>query len=141
MRLWTYELIPYLPKSQLVAQWRELNSIFKKQDNHILINYIYNYKKEYLFYYTDIVLSELTKRHIKIKSYDNFNNYFKDLKTFCYNDYYIFKEHDNEYLLCNFFNLLEKYRRSQKDFDRETFEKLYDYVNERIDLQGMGIYK
>ena len=35
MRLWHIDLIPYLPKSQLLAQWRELNSIFKKQDKHI----------------------------------------------------------------------------------------------------------
>ena len=43
MRLWHYKLLPYLPKSQLIAQWRELNSIYKKQDRHILINYIYDY--------------------------------------------------------------------------------------------------
>lgn len=50
MRLWNYELIEnnLLPNSQAVAQWRELNSIFRKQDNHILINYIYNYNKETL---------------------------------------------------------------------------------------------
>lgn len=52
MRLWHTDLIPYLPKSQLVAQWIELNSIYKKQDNHILINYVYNYGKEYLLYYS-----------------------------------------------------------------------------------------
>lgn len=45
MRLWHYELLPYLPKSQLLGLWRELNSIFKKQNNHILINYIYDYDK------------------------------------------------------------------------------------------------
>jgi len=31
MRLWHYELIPYLQKIQLLAQWRELNSIFAKE--------------------------------------------------------------------------------------------------------------
>ena len=52
MRLWHIDLIPYLPDLQLIAQWRELNSIFKKQDKHILINYIYNYDKVFmaLFY-------------------------------------------------------------------------------------------
>ena len=29
MRLWRIDLIPYLPRTQLLAQWRELNSIFK----------------------------------------------------------------------------------------------------------------
>ena len=61
MRLWHYKLIPYLPKSQLLAQWRELNSIFKKQDKHILINYIYEYPREDLYKYSYIVLNELEK--------------------------------------------------------------------------------
>lgn len=56
MRLWHYEIIPYLPKSQLIAQWRELNSIFTKQDKHILINYIYNYPKDHLYTYSNLVL-------------------------------------------------------------------------------------
>lgn len=38
MRLWHIDLIPYLPKTQLISQWRELNSVFKKQNKHILIN-------------------------------------------------------------------------------------------------------
>lgn len=56
MRLWHTELIPFIPKSQLLAQWRELNSIFVKEDNHVLINYIYEYPKEDLYIYTQIVL-------------------------------------------------------------------------------------
>ena len=45
MRLWHYKLIKegLLPDSQLLAQWRELNSIYVKEDKHILINYIYRY--------------------------------------------------------------------------------------------------
>ena len=45
MRLWHYDLIEYLPKQQLLGQWRELNSIYVKQDKHILINFIYEYEK------------------------------------------------------------------------------------------------
>lgn len=47
MRLWHIDLITnsLLPKSQLLAQWSELNSIFKKQDKNILINYIYDTDK------------------------------------------------------------------------------------------------
>ena len=40
MRLWHKDLIPYLPKKQLQGQWRELNSIYKLQNKHILINFI-----------------------------------------------------------------------------------------------------
>lgn len=53
MRLWHIDLIPYLPKSQLIAQWRELNSIYAKQDRRILINYIYEYNRHYLKAYSD----------------------------------------------------------------------------------------
>ena len=65
IRLWHVDIIPYLPNSQLIAQWRELNSIFKKQDKHILINYIYDYDKAYLLDYTTFVLNEMHKRNIK----------------------------------------------------------------------------
>ena len=78
MRLWHYKMIQFLPKSQLLAQWRELNSIFKKQDKHILINYVYEYPKLDLYHYTEIVIDEMKKRGYKIndKSTKNANNYF-----------------------------------------------------------------
>ena len=125
MRLWHYELIPYLPDSQLVAQWRELNSIFKKQDRHILINYVYDYEKEYLWSYTQLVLNELRQRNYNIKSWDNYNNYFRDTPP---TRGLVFKEHDYEYLEICFHNLLEKYLRGQKDFTKERFTKLYEFM-------------
>jgi hypothetical protein len=54
---------------------------------------------------------------------------------------YQYPEHDDEYLLGNFFNLLEKFRRGQKDFTKEQFSRLYDFVNKKIDLESIGIYK
>ena len=44
MRCWHYKLLPYLPNSQLIAQKRECDLIWKdiakgKQTNHILIIY------------------------------------------------------------------------------------------------------
>ena len=41
MRLWHRDIIRFLPKGQLVSQWKELGSIYKNQNKHILINYIY----------------------------------------------------------------------------------------------------
>ena len=32
MKLWHIDLIPYLPKSQILGLWTELNSIFKKDN-------------------------------------------------------------------------------------------------------------
>lgn len=139
MRLWHIDLIPYLPKSQLLAQWRELNSIFKKQDNHILINYVYDYPKDYLLTYADKVILTMESRGYKIKNFDNFNNYFYNTGGFYV--YGRFKEHNNEYLIICFMNLLEKYRRGQKDFNKDTFVKLYNYVNSKIDLKAVGVEK
>lgn len=131
MRLWHIDLIPYLPKSQLLAQWRELNSIFKKQDNHILINYIYDYTKFYIKDYTIKVMQEMFNRKIKIRSYENYNNYFiKDSITGNHN--LRFKEHNNEYLTICYYNLKEKYLRGQKDFTADVWEKLDEFYKKEM---------
>lgn len=130
MRLWHIDLIPYLPNSQLIAQWRELNSIYSKQDNHILINYLYNYTKPYLLDYSTAVLNEMHKRSIKIKSFDKYNNYFSGTKQ---SDRYLrYEEHNNEYLTICYYNLKEKYLRHQKDFSQEIFEKLTKFYLTKI---------
>ncbi len=69
MRLWHYKLLPFLPKSQLMAQWRELNSIYAKQDKHILINFIYEYDRVELLIYSALVISELKERKVNIRSF------------------------------------------------------------------------
>lgn len=140
MRLWHYKLIPYLPNSQLIAQWRELCSIYAKEDKHILINYIYNYEKSYLFEYSRKVIREIFKGEIRINSLDKFNNYFNlsvDLKNqvslqnflfgACTNH---FLEHDFEYLQICFYNLKEKYMRGQFDFTKEIYDKLETFYKE-----------
>lgn len=136
MRLWHVDLIPYLPKSQLLAQWRELNSIFKKQDKHILINYVYDYSKFYLLNYTNQVLAEMWLRDYKIKSFDNYNKYFeKEVKWFRFPKYSTdnkFFEHNNEYLTICYWNLREKYLRGQKDFTDEVWEKLDNFYKSVI---------
>lgn len=132
MRLWHIDLIPYLPKSQLIAQWRELNSIYKKQNNHILINYVYDYDKAYLLIYSNCVVLEMGKRGINIKSFENYFSYFSGVPYLDPTPEYRYAEHNDEYLLCNYYNLLEKYRRGQKDFSKEEFDKLTDFVNKSL---------
>lgn len=78
MRLWHKDIIQFLPRTQLLSQWRELNSIYKFQNKHILINYIYEYPKIYLYAYSQIVIDEMKKRGYKISNWDNYNDYFKD---------------------------------------------------------------
>ena len=121
MRLWHYKLIPYLPKSQLIAQWRELNSIYKKQDNHILINYIYEYDKSYLYTYSLLVIEEMNKRGYKINKWDNFNNYFSESDKILRGR---MCEHNDQYLVICYYNLLEKYLRGQTDFNYDLYLKL-----------------
>lgn len=135
MRLWHIDLIPYLPKSQLLAQWRELNSIFKKQDKHILINYIYDYPKEYLLNYSIKVYHEMSKRGYVVRNWDNFENYFKEASfygKYISNDKDVFFEHDNEYLTICYYNIKEKYLRGQKDFTDDVLNKLDKFYKEKI---------
>lgn len=132
MRLWHIDLIPYLPKPQLLAQWRELNSIFKKQDKHILINYIYNHSKYYLHCYSMEVITEMHKRGYKT-NLDNHLKYFECLGVDFYNDYTPkFKEHNNEYLTICYYNLKEKYLRGQKDFTKDVWDKLDKFYKKEI---------
>lgn len=132
MRLWHWRLIPYLPRTQLLAQWRELNSIFKKQDRHILINYIYDYDVSDLYGYSNMVINEMTKRGYKIKSFENHNNFFEEYR-FLYKETKPFKKHHtDEYLIVCYWNLKEKYIRGQKDFDLETWDKLNDFISNEL---------
>ena len=127
MRLWHYKLIGVLPKSQLVAQWRELNAIFAKEDRHILINYVYDHPKEYLQVYAAQVFLEMMKRGYKVRSLTNYANYFKDCDlSFEFDEHY--PEHDTEYLTVCYWNLREKWRRGQKDLTDDVWkgiEKVY----------------
>lgn len=136
MRIWHYQLIPYLPKSQLLAQWRELNSIFRKQDHHILINYIYEYPKNDLKTYSCMVINEIHKRGYKINSMANFEAYFgSNILPAPINNIPFKKHHNDRYLLQCYFNLQEKYDRGQKDFSEDEYWNLYkiaEKINNRV---------
>lgn len=128
MRLWHYKFIKYLPNSQLIAQWRELNSIYKNQPNHILINYCYKYPKNILLAYSKLIYNEMINRNIKIKSLNNLINYFNitnindDFINKDFSNIVLFKyHHTNQYLKQCFYNLQEKYDRAQKDFDNNKY--------------------
>ena len=136
MRLWDYRLLPYLPKSQLLSQKRECDLIWKdykagKQTNHILINYIHEYSIDNLLVYYYLLEFEFTKRQFKFK--DNAPSLpFKLIAPFE-------KHHNDEYLMICFMNLLEKYKRNQRDFDKETFNKLYNYCDKILNLKNFGV--
>ena len=73
MRLWHYELLPYLPRCQLVSQWRECCCIAKSiadrgTPNHILVNRIMDYPLNHFVVYTAMVIAEMSHRGYKVDS-------------------------------------------------------------------------
>ena len=121
MRLWHKDLIPYLPRQQLLAQWRELcaiaGSIAKKgTPNHLLVNKVLKYDIRCFINYSGIVIGEIKSRGYKInkKSYERF---LQNIKTKMYNwtspfDYgeeLYHGWHNGRYLRQCLFNLQEKY--------------------------------
>ena len=101
-----------------------MNLIFKKEPNHILINYIYKdeYKdKKDLLRYSNIVLEEIINRGYRI-NYGNYDNYFKGITTDIVKPFLNYQE--DEYLKICFYNLKEKYMRGQKDFSDDQYVKL-----------------
>ena len=119
MRLWHKDLIHYLPRHQLIAQWRECcavcsNWVKKATPNHLLVNKVLNYPKIEFYNYTMLIVQEMTNRNYKISkiSLSNFKfNYscipndnakpnFKNLFE---------NWHNERYLKQCLFNLQEKY--------------------------------
>lgn len=126
MRLWHIDLIECLPDKQLIAQWRELNLIYRKQPKHILINYIYNYPTyDALWTYSNKVIDEMRYRRFAVNT-KNFEDFFKD-KKLTGNMY--FTEHNDEYLDICYWNLREKYIRGQKDFSKERWDNIQVDIN------------
>jgi uncharacterized protein (TIGR02328 family) len=143
MRLWEIRILRFLPQSQLIAQKRECDLMFRdylngKKTNHILINYVWNYPIEDLIIYYKYIKYEFNRRNIKfntkyieqvLNNSDLNTKYLNlELKPFVYH-------HTDNYLLQCYFNLEEKYMRSQKDFDRDTYLNLWNFVN--AELNGL----
>ena len=119
MRLWHKDLIPYLPRKQLIAQWRELCAIIsnianKGTPNHSLVNKVLSSSGDF-YAYANRVIGEMVKRKYKVnqKAFNNFYNnlnlakkYFSTNST-SFNIYPYW--HDERYLKQCLFNLQEKY--------------------------------
>lgn len=126
MRLWHKDLIPVLPREQLIAQWRELSAIAgnineKGFPNHILVNKIMDYDLDHFISYAYYVRKEMTRRGYKtmekvwnkICSVDE-NYTILPLEK-------LFPEwHNPDYMCICYYNLLEKYQCggfSEEDWD------------------------
>ena len=86
MRLWHKNLIPVLPRQQLVSQYREDNSIMKaiaenNTPNHILVNRIMDYPIIHFALYHFLVVAEMKKRGYQVRKdgIERFNNNYAKL--------------------------------------------------------------
>lgn len=116
------------------GEWRELNSIFKKQDNHILINFVYDCPKEHLMYYSNLIIAEFKKRGYKIKSFDNYNTYFKGVQAPVYiADCNLFNgKMGYRYLRQCLYNLQEKF--DANGISEDEWLRIYNKFKNRLEL-------
>lgn len=115
MRLWHKDLIPVLPRQQLLSQWRECCCIARNiavngTPNHLLVNKILDYPVEHFHRYAQEVAYEMVRREYKInverflKWYRQIGEAFPDFEDEIYPGW-----HNDRYLLQCFCNLQEKY--------------------------------
>ena len=124
MRLWHKDLIPYLPKNQLLGQWREICCIAKNianngTPNHILVNKVLDYPSIHFITYANMITTEMKKRNYKIseKSYlrlcENIRcayPYFNKDSFLIIKNNKVFPDwHNTRYLRQCLYNLEEKY--------------------------------
>jgi uncharacterized protein (TIGR02328 family) len=113
MRLWHYELLPYLPDAQFKGQLRELVAIMhdrrdKDKTNHLLINRVMEYPKRDLVAYFIGYEAEYHKRYGKwLNKYSGefIRFYDEEEKLTGYDGW-----HNKEYLRVCMANLYEKHR-------------------------------
>lgn len=134
MRLWHKDMIPYLPKQQLLGQWREcclIAALLAKDHtpNHILVNPVIDYPPEHFELYCSKIYQEMKRRDMNVtdevckrlemdlRAYrlylDSELPWDCFLKDFDFStDLDLFKDwHDKRYLRQCYYNLEEKYDR------------------------------
>ena len=111
MRLWSWQLLPYLSDLQFKGQLRELTAIMrdwrdKGVTNHLLINRVMQYSKDDLTGYATLYAIEYENRYgkkITLKEFIQFSDGLAHTPPF---DGW----HNKEYLRVCVCNLYEKYR-------------------------------
>ena len=116
MRLWHKDLIPVLPRQQLLGQWRECCLIARSiketgSPNHILVNKIMDYPISDFYHYGMLVSQELLRRYYKC-DFNKFSQHFDDPSSMGieFDQAALFKDwHNDRYLRQCFCNLQEKF--------------------------------
>ena len=102
MRLWHKDLIPYLPRQQLLGQWRECVLIAKRiaengTPNHVLVNKVTEYPKDHFYTYCKLIQREMNRRGYRMtmeaqrKVWHELWHYIPDAEVFpgWHNDRYL----------------------------------------------------
>lgn len=120
IRLWHKDLIPVLPRRQLLSQWRECCCIAKNiaekgTPNHVLVNKILDYPIEHFYTYGMAVTAEMVRRGYRpsMESMMVFTNNILKYDAlgarFVPADEVFSAWHTDRYLDQCYFNLQEKY--------------------------------
>lgn len=139
MRLWHKDLIPALPREQLVAQWRELSAIagsIQKNGtpNHILVNFVLKYDYDHFINYALEVRTEMMARGYKTMDsvWNKIVALKPDWKCLTHEEIYKYKMNP-EYLKICYFNLKEKWIcEGIKEQDWDKISQLYQYIMEEL---------
>ena len=113
MRLWNKDLIPVLPRQQLLGQWRECCLIAKSiaekgTPNHVLVNRIMKYTDEHFNSYALRIYREMEDRGYNA-NFVNFSKY-RNSKDYFMSEFDLFNDwHNDRYLAQCLANLQEKY--------------------------------
>ena len=116
MRLWHKDLLPVLPRQQLLGQWRECVLIAKQikekgTPNHILVSKVIEYPISHLYAYGLFILGIAAGRGYHI-DFGRFKKYFdeSDYIGKCPTADKVFEGwHNNRYMIQCLCNLQEKY--------------------------------
>lgn len=138
MRLWHKDLIPILPRMQLVGQWRECSLIARAiamegTPNHILVNKVMEYPIEHFATYCYLVKWWMVKygyspsqsAEFAISDYIN-----KSIIQHVPTDILFDGWHNDRYLMQCVSNLEEKY--DCGGIPEEEWELIEDYILERL---------
>ena len=115
MRLWHYQLLPYLPNAQFKGQLRELVAIMrdiksKGTTNHTLINKVMEYPKTQLSKYFYLYRDEYYRRYGKVVNEQYSFDFSHFAPTAVYWGEHLFEGwHNTEYLRVCMANLYEKH--------------------------------
>lgn len=114
MRLWHKDLIQFLPKQQLLGQWRECCLIAKEIQtkgipNHLLVNRVLDYPLNHFYTYGLMVYAEMMKRGYK-PNLSNFEKWISGCdQNLVYKSQVFYKWHNSVYMRQCLYNLEEKY--------------------------------